>query len=226
MIHITGDVHGTIDIQKLYKFNTNPFLTRDDYLIVCGDIGVCFRPDELEYMIELYSQFRYTVLFVDGNHENFDLLETFETEEWNGGLIRKISDNIFHLLRGQVFTIENKTIFTFGGAESVDKAFRVPYISWWPQENFSKSDFDIAYNNLEAHNFKVDYIITHCGDTQMFDKIFKGLRKFKTTDHNQIAQLTKQIKFKHWYFGHYHTDVTIKNKTCLYQKILQIGEKL
>lgn len=40
MIYITGDTHRHIDIQKLIDFNSqNPNLTRDDYVIICGDFG-------------------------------------------------------------------------------------------------------------------------------------------------------------------------------------------
>ena len=41
-VFITGDVHGVTDIAKLYSFsqsNIGRSLTRDDYVIVCGDMG-------------------------------------------------------------------------------------------------------------------------------------------------------------------------------------------
>ena len=41
-----------------------------------------------------------------------------------------ISDSICHLMRGQVFDIDGKTFFTFGGGNSIDKAWRTPGVSW------------------------------------------------------------------------------------------------
>lgn len=53
-----------------------------------------------------------------GNYENFDQLYNYPIEEWNGGKIHKINDSVFHLMRGQVFKIDGKSFFTFGGASS------------------------------------------------------------------------------------------------------------
>ena len=57
----------------------------------------------------------FTVLFVSGNHENFDLLKVLPTEEWHGGKVQFIRPHVIHLLRGQVFEIEGYTFFTMGG---------------------------------------------------------------------------------------------------------------
>ena len=44
MIYITGDIHGDIDIHKLSKHNfpEGQALTKEDYLIICGDFGLIF----------------------------------------------------------------------------------------------------------------------------------------------------------------------------------------
>ena len=62
----------------------------------------------------------FTTLFVDGNHENFDRLYEYPVEEWHGGKVHKIRPSVIHLMRGQIFEIEGKSIFTFGGASSHD----------------------------------------------------------------------------------------------------------
>lgn len=43
MIYVTGDTHANIDIEKLNttKFPQQKNLTKDDYLIICGDFGLC-----------------------------------------------------------------------------------------------------------------------------------------------------------------------------------------
>ncbi|MDM8195794.1 hypothetical protein QUV98_05625 [Massilimicrobiota timonensis] len=40
-IFITGDTHGSYDIQKLARknFPEGKTLTKDDYMIICGDFG-------------------------------------------------------------------------------------------------------------------------------------------------------------------------------------------
>ena len=40
---ISGDIHGTLDIGKLVKFfaGREEKYSKEDYLIICGDVGVC-----------------------------------------------------------------------------------------------------------------------------------------------------------------------------------------
>lgn len=62
----------------------------------------------------------FTTVFVDGNHENFDRLYSYPVKEWNGGKVHEIRPSVLHLMRGEVFTIEDKKFFAFGGASSHD----------------------------------------------------------------------------------------------------------
>ena len=59
-------------------------------------------------------------LFVDGNHENFTRLNSLPIEEWHGGRVHKIREHVIHLMRGEMFDLDGKMIFTFGGARSHD----------------------------------------------------------------------------------------------------------
>ena len=42
MIYVTGDIHLNIDIQKLNSknFSAGKNLTKNDYVIICGDVGL------------------------------------------------------------------------------------------------------------------------------------------------------------------------------------------
>ena len=123
-IFITGDTHGELEINKLgaKQFPIGVSLSKDDYVIICGDFGLIWDNGKTDnYWLEWLSVKPFTILFIDGNHENFDLLESYPVKEWNGGKVHQIKDNIFHLMRGQIFTINNKTFFTMGGATSTDK---------------------------------------------------------------------------------------------------------
>ena len=43
MIYITGDTHGTIDIRKLLDNQITEKMTKDDYVIICGDFGLVWN---------------------------------------------------------------------------------------------------------------------------------------------------------------------------------------
>ena len=117
-------------------------------------------------------------------------------------------------------TLENKTFLCIGGAVSIDKMYRTPYLSWWPEEEITYHDVDNALNNLEKVNNKVDYVITHCCDTPTVLKAFHFRRDICT---DQLNFIDKVVEYKHWFFGHYHFDRKISNKkTCLYNEIVEL----
>jgi predicted phosphodiesterase len=243
MIFISGDTHGGIDVGKLVKWSLFEFtkITEDDYLIICGDFGFIWEKEETknerEQLDWLDKILPCKVLFVDGNHENFDRLDAMDEYLWHGGKIHKIRDSIFHLMRGQVFEIEGKKIFTMGGAPSADKAQRIArenkYFAyhpeeerysflWWAQELFSDDEIAEAEHNLAKHNKKVDYIITHCCPQNVASFFSRGLYQEDelTSFFDEVARLTK---FKKWYFGHYHNnDEFFGQYVLLYQRIERI----
>ena len=113
-IYITGDTHGTFDLRKVVYFfkGREEEFSRDDYLIICGDVGVCgFMASDEAKTRDILRNLPVTVLFVDGNHENFEQLNSYAVETWNGGKVHFIESNIIHLMRGQVFEIDGKKFF-------------------------------------------------------------------------------------------------------------------
>jgi len=128
-VYVTGDIHGGLDMQKLRDWELGDSLTSDDYLIVAGDFGFPwgFSAEECADIAWLESR-PYTVLFVDGNHERFDHWAERPMELWHGGLTQRLSDTspIRRLTRGEVFELDGSTVFTMGGATSVDKEYRIP----------------------------------------------------------------------------------------------------
>lgn len=56
-----------------------------------------------------------------GNFERFNAsIFPEQNEMWNSGKIHRIRPSVIHLMRGQVYELEDKKIFTFGGASSHD----------------------------------------------------------------------------------------------------------
>lgn len=226
MIYITGDTHGMNDFDKLNIFaGEHPELTRDDFLIIAGDFGGVWYSKTLAADLKPYTELPFTVLFVDGNHENFDLLETFPVEEWHGGKVRKIKPNIIHLMRGQVFEIEGKTIFTFGGATSIDKFMRIEGLSWWPQELPTYEELDEGIANLKRYKNKVDYIVTHsCSERALMYPQIRSVASLKLScpESRLLSYIEDIAEYKHWYFGHFHTDREFGGKyTALYQNVVK-----
>ena len=117
-------------------------------VISAWDFGAAAVRSEEDFYDYLAAQ-DYTVLFIDGNHENFEKLNGFPIETWHGGRVHKIRGNVIHLMRGEVYDIEGHTVFAMGGGYSMDKAYRTQGVSWWPQEMPSQEEYDNAAANLE-----------------------------------------------------------------------------
>ena len=96
MIYITGDTHGS---PARLSRESMPFAerwTKRDTLIVCGDFGYLFTGGPKEELTLRELSFRpYTILFIDGNRENFDLLGAYPPAPWKGGMV-SISTVITH----------------------------------------------------------------------------------------------------------------------------------
>lgn len=228
-IYITGDIHG--DPSRFSNENLSQLgieLTEDDKVIICGDFGLPWCNDRQdEYWLNWLEERPFEILFIDGNHENFDLLYQFPVEERYGGKVHRLRKNIFHLMRGEVFEIEGKTFFAFGGATSVDKYRRKEFISWWRQENFSMSEFDVAADNLAEVDFIVDYVLTHTAPKRF---IANGTDCTLDIDNCPTSQMLSSVEdllvYKKWYFGHFHIDYHVEESVAawMYENIVKIDE--
>ena len=215
MILITGDTHGLIDYNKIERLNKINVLSNNDYLIIAGDFGGIWNARTLDHDLSFYTKLPFKILFVDGNHENFDLLNSYPISTWNGGKVHIIKDNIIHLIRGQVFEIEGKTIFTFGGGTSIDKYRRTEHISWWKEEIPSEEEICEAKKNLKLFNNRVDFVVTHSIDSKTLEnpKLFVYGNKCEAFEDNYILDwFEDNVIYNHWYFGHYHIDESITDK--------------
>ena len=225
MICVTGDTHIPLDIHKLSteNFKTQKKLTRNDYVIICGDFGGIWNDSkENKYWMDWLNNKNFTTLFIDGNHENHHRLnENYDVIEYCGSKAHRIMDNIYHLMRGQIFTIDDLRFFTMGGAHSQDKEFRREGISWWAEEMPSDSEYAEAVQNLEKHNWSVDCVITHC-TANSIQKIISIYDCNRLT--NFLEDVKNKLDYKRWFFGHYHIDRDIDDKhTCLLEQIVRVG---
>jgi hypothetical protein len=226
-IYVTGDTHG-FEFKKLSNKNfiDHKITTKNDYMIICGDFGLVWNNSKEEkHWRKWLNEKSFTTLFVDGNHENHEKLNQYPVEIWNGGKIHRIEDSIIHLMRGQVYTINNNKIFTFGGANSVDKEWRKENISWWPQEMPNTSEYEEGLKNLEENNWEVDYIITHTCASDTVDALsrFNHFHPEKDSLTEYFNVINEKVKYKHWYFGHFHKDIDIlDNQTVIYSDIIKI----
>lgn len=220
---LKGDIHGNLFeiIDFINRFN----LGKNDNIIILGDCGIAWRKDkkDLAQNIKLWNECGNGVklYFIDGNHENFNILNSLPIENNMG----KIADNIYHLRRGQVYEFENKKILVCGGADSIDKYRRIENFTWWKEETISQETID----DIPAGHY--DYVLTHCCPRSIFEKNRIYLSTLQFLDENKInhssedmlEQLKNKITFDHWFFAHYHINRNLDEKfTCLFEDFREV----
>lgn len=203
-------------------------LTEADTLIVCGDFGFVFRNDQKErYYLDLLEKKPYTIAFCCGNHENFSALFSYPEEMWNGGKVHRIRKNIFHLMRGQIFTLEESRFFVMGGAYSIDKAYRKENVSWWAQELPSPKEYKEATVNLTRYNRKVDFIVSHTAPREIIRRMGHEPSVHDGELTGFLEWVMYEVDYQKWFFGHWHKDMKIDSKhRALWFDVERIGKEI
>lgn len=221
-IFITGDKHGpTGNLRKDFlpeNFPEGEGLTRDDCVVILGDFGALWSnppsQDELTGIHRLSAVKPWTTLVVDGNHENFDLLDALPSKNLFGAPVGVIAQNVYHLRRGYVYMINGRSCFVFGGAYSPDKEIRTPGKSWWYREGPSREETERGFAELERVNWKVDYVFTHAAPTRVRDHVLEFFvppeDRFPVTFRDATGEyldiIAERLEFRIWAFGHYHVE--------------------
>ena len=211
MLYITGDTHG--DEQRLSK-SALKVLGEGDTLIICGDFGFIWDDDKREHkLLDSFSKRKYNICFIDGTHENFGVLNSFPVIEWNNGSVHKIRDNVYHLMRGQIYDIDGLSVFTMGGGESPEIELRYENSAWSRDEIPTQSELTEGARRLDAAGCDVDVIVTHEPPSGI-----KGFLKLGETDRIRVTainsyfdELSSTCKFRRWFFGSMHMDKYISN---------------
>jgi hypothetical protein len=226
MIYFTGDTHG--DPERLSKTALRQ-LRANDTLIICGDFGYLWeRTGKEQKFLDKISKYRFTICFLDGTHENFSLLEAYPIVLFRGGKAHRIRRNVYHLMRGQIFDMEGKTVFTLGGGESPESLLQNDEeLGTERPEVPNKQEMLEAVENLQRHGYAVDYIATHEPPAAIRD--FLSVSKLQQREISALGafldELSKTAKFKKWYFGSLHMDKFISRSfTGVFEKILPASD--
>lgn len=252
---ITGDIHAN----PFSRLSTDAFYEQKEFgknknentVIICGDFGIVWNgneetPEE-KWKLDWLASKNFTTVFCDGNHDNIPRLDSYPVKEWNGGLVNEIRPNVLRLRRGEVFEIEGKKFFVFGGASSHDisdgilegddpdwkkkaKAldkqgkymYRINGLSWWLEELPSDEEMQNGIDNLKKHDNKVDYIITHSPSASVIALLGHGLyEQDKLTKY--LEDVRCSTEYKRWFAGHMHVNQAVNDKDILlYEQIVRI----
>ena len=154
---------------------------------------------------------------------------------------------MLHLMRGQVFEVGGKKIFSFGGAQSHDITggiletedpdfrvkkkrldreyipYRINHLSWWAEELANEEEMEEGRNNLWENDYIVDFIVTHCCSTST--QVLVGGSMYQPDRETDYLEFIKNYaNYRKWFFGHYHDNRNIFDKEILiYEQMIQIA---
>ena len=214
MIYVTGDTHGD---ERIFAERGLGRIKKDDVLIITGDFGFIWdnSKEELKRLKKLMKR-KHRILFVEGAHENFDLLEQYEEVDLYEGKARKIADNIFCLNRGELYLIENRVVFALGGGlppESDDEN-NAPSMP-------TDEELEYAVVNLQEQHMSVDLIITHEAPASVKRQLDRGAA---INDLNLFLDtVLRKARFGKWFFGSLHQDRAVsENLICVFEDVYTI----
>ena len=248
MIYVTGDCHGNFARFEQKNFPEQANMTKDDTVIITGDCGgVWFGDSRDDETLDWLERLPFTLVFVCGNHENYDALARYPVAEWRGGKVHCVRPHVLHLMRGQIFELEGYRFFTMGGAKSHDiedgilepdapdverrlmtlqrkprARYRINHISWWAQELPSDEEYDEARQSLDAVGWQVDYIITHEPPASLKDCLGVDMQQ-RLEIHTFFEDIIKQCSYRKWFFGKCHMDRFIPMKFyAMFEDVLPV----
>lgn len=171
---VLGDMHGNASALTAHLKSAHARGVRD--VLQLGDFGYWEHSDDgagyLRWTNRMLEQYDQTLVFVDGNHENHQLLREryVNSAHDRGGGLYEVRPRILYACRGARW-IWGARFLAMGGAYSIDKEpvpgipetrhwRRVEGKSWWPEELIADGEIDLA-----IHGGPCDVLASHdCPD--------------------------------------------------------------
>ncbi len=220
MILVTGDIHGDIGRFSDKRIKS---LRKGDTLLICGDLGFIWNgTDKERRVLKKLGRRRYNVLFVEGAHENFDLLETYPTEQWNGGTVRVISGNLRQLVRGSVFELEGKRVFAFGGGSGEVNGGTAPCSAETAEryELLSQSELAASEAALSECGNSVDYVVSYEPPITIAEFLDQPVSATDSVG-VYLDRIRSELTFRQWFFGKHHINKQVPPKfTALFDNVV------
>ena len=86
MVFVTGDLHGNFERFKPKYFPEQARMTKQDIMICAGDFGgVWFGDSRDGETLDWLERLPFTLVFVCGNHENYDALARYPVADLRAG---------------------------------------------------------------------------------------------------------------------------------------------
>lgn len=229
MIYITGDTHRKFN--KIKKFCIDNNTTKDDIMIILGDVGINFFGGIKDWSVKhSLSKLPITLFCIHGNHEQrpYSIATYKEVEKFGGKVyIEEEFNNIIFAKDGEVYNFNNFKCMAIGGAYSTDKYYRLANNwKWFKNEQPSDNIKKFVEEQLVKNNWKIDFIFSHTcpynyRPQETFSKIL-DFDKIDTSTEEWLQSLENKLEYTKWYCGHFHIEKLDNKVRFVYDDILEL----
>lgn len=203
-VGVFGDWHSNTRYARkiLSRMIHNPMYKLPDVFVHLGDFN--FFPDDqgqrfLNTINEILIEADREMFVIDGNHEDFNYIATFEDTDYG---FKKVRSNLFYIPRGTGWIWGGKKFVGLGGANSIDYKYRTLGYNWFLEEDITQKDVEKAISFGNA-----DYVFTHeaAVDVPVSFNIYDP-RIIASTENNKrfVRDTVRALNPKYAFHGHHH----------------------
>jgi predicted phosphodiesterase len=175
-----------------------------EVIVHLGDFGYDFSREYVRGVERALDRAGVELWFVDGNHEQFPVLESYPIE---GDGQRHLSDHISHLPRGYRWEWSGVRFLAMGGAYSIDRQWRRLGESWWSEETITDDQVQRATvggpaDVLVAHDCPTGVVVPGLDNSA---HLWPPLDLLRAGEHReQLRRVVDAVQPRVVWHGHYH----------------------
>ena len=223
MIYLTGDTHG--DFQRIAHFCARMHTKPSDIMIILGDAGINFSGGWRDlHKKEFISKLPITLFCIHGNHEQRpSTIPSYAEMEWHGGTVyaEEQFPSIMFAKDGEVYDLDGMQAIAIGGAYSIDWILRIPWRSWWPDEQPSPEIKSRVESKLNQLDWKVDVVLSHTVPLkhEPVEVFLPGIdqREVDKSTERWLDSIEDRLKYGKWYAGHYHVAKSVDQLQIMFE---------
>ena len=229
-VYVTGDTHG--DFKRVAAFCDFVESSKEDVIVILGDAGINYEGKPRDSRRKTWlARFPITFLCIHGNHEiRPERISSYEeTIRFDGIVYREQGfPNLLFAKCGEVYNLYGNHCIAIGGANSIDKYFRIPGVNWWPDEQPTEEIRKRVEARLDKENWCVDIVFSHtCPYNYMPIEVLSPDIDQNLVDNRTemwLQSIEEKLSYAEWYCGHFHTDKLVQKIRFVQDEIHELGK--